>query len=78
MLTCPIQEFNEIVGSIDFVEHVCFGFGTVQIFHYVQIIRLEFNPEAIENKCNSNYRHYCHTDQNFGSLSQALEAIHLN
>jgi hypothetical protein len=55
ILTCPVQKFNEVVGSIDLIAHVCFGFRTVQIFHYAQVIRLEINPRPIENRYN-DYR----------------------
>ena len=78
MLIRPVPKFNEIVCSIDSAEHVCFGFGAVQILHYVQIIFLKVNPEGVEYEWNGNYDDYCDTNQNFGSRSQPSEAIHLN
>jgi len=54
ILTCPVQKFNKVVGSIDPIAHVCFGFRTVQVFHYAQVVRLETKPRAIEKRYNDS------------------------
>ena len=54
ILICPVQKFNKVVGSIDLIAYVCFGFRTVQVFHYAQVVRLEIKPRAIEKRYNDS------------------------